>query len=147
MFALCTALSSCASPQGATEPTSKSDTTSLSRPPDAGLYHVYNEKETYRVSFKPKPNPIPLVEAFEIDVQVRRHPSGEPVGPVVSLKVDAAMPEHRHGMTTQPRVTRGEGGWFHVDGMMFHMPGHWEIYFDVIEGAVSERATFEIEME
>jgi hypothetical protein len=143
---MCALLSSCASPQSVENRGSEIGRGGPQLT-DENLYHVYNDEETYRVSFMPEPNPIPLVEPFSMDVLVRLHPSGEQVGPEVSLKVDAAMPAHNHGMTTQPHVTRGQGGWFHVDGMMFHMPGHWEIYFDVVEGAVSERAIFEIEME
>ena len=48
-----------------------------------------------------------------------------------TLKVDAQMPEHRHGMNYRPEAKRtGEGRW-RVEGMMFHMPGRWEIAFEL----------------
>jgi cytochrome c peroxidase len=46
-----------------------------------------------------------------------------------SLKVDAHMPEHRHGMNYLPEVKAlGPGRW-RAEGLMFHMPGKWEFIF------------------
>jgi len=46
-----------------------------------------------------------------------------------SLKVDAHMPEHRHGMNYAPSLTKlGPGRW-RADGLMLHMPGKWEFVF------------------
>jgi hypothetical protein len=57
----------------------------------------------------------------------------------VELSVDAAMPEHGHGMNRVPRIEAGDGH-FRAEGLLFHMPGKWELYFDVTQGAVTERA-------
>ena len=38
------------------------------------------------------------------------------------------MPAHNHGLPTQPRVKADLGaGHYRVEGMRFHMAGHWEI--------------------
>ncbi|MFN9104896.1 MAG: hypothetical protein ACK5WT_19495 [Betaproteobacteria bacterium] len=43
------------------------------------------------------------------------------------LRVDATMPEHRHGMNYRPRLQpAGPGAWT-VDGLLWHMPGRWEL--------------------
>jgi hypothetical protein len=43
------------------------------------------------------------------------------------VRVDATMPEHRHGMNYRPRlVPAGPGRWT-VDGLVWHMPGRWEL--------------------
>ncbi len=43
------------------------------------------------------------------------------------VRVDATMPEHRHGMNYRPRlVPAGPGAWT-VDGLVWHMPGRWEL--------------------
>jgi len=57
----------------------------------------------------------------------------------LELSVDAAMPEHGHGMNRVPRIETGDGH-FRAEGLLFHMPGKWELYFDVTQGAVTERA-------
>jgi len=72
------------------------------------------------------------------------------------------MPEHHHGMTLKPLVSAIDGpllqdlppghgargdGRFEVRGMLFHMPGRWEIQFDITHGAVTERAQIEINLD
>jgi cytochrome c peroxidase len=50
-----------------------------------------------------------------------------------TLKVDAHMPAHRHGMNYAPKVTAlGPGRW-RAEGLLFHMPGRWELVF-VVDG-------------
>ncbi len=47
------------------------------------------------------------------------------------VRVDATMPEHRHGMNYRPSLTPlGDGRW-RAEGLMFHMPGKWELRLDV----------------
>src|SRR5947207_12951085 len=52
-----------------------------------------------------------------------------------ALKVDAQMPEHRHGMNYRPEVKRiaslPNAGQWQVVGMLFHMPGRWQLQFEV----------------
>jgi hypothetical protein len=49
------------------------------------------------------------------------------------------MPEHRHGMNYRPSVKPlGDGRW-RVEGLMFHMPGRWELQLDVRADGRSER--------
>lgn len=49
------------------------------------------------------------------------------------LRVDATMPEHRHGMNYRPRLVPQADGW-RVEGLLFHMAGRWELRFDVEQG-------------
>ena len=50
-------------------------------------------------------------------------------------------------MNTIPNVRLNDDGTFAVSEMLFHMPGFWELYFDITEGAVTERAQDEIDIE
>lgn len=46
------------------------------------------------------------------------------------LRMNASMPEHRHGMNYQPSVkSLGDGLW-QVEGMVWHMAGRWELKLD-----------------
>jgi hypothetical protein len=50
--------------------------------------------------------------------------------PVENARIDVigGMPEHNHGLPTQPRVTEELGnGDYRLGGMRFHMSGYWEI--------------------
>ena len=49
----------------------------------------------------------------------------------VLARVDATMPEHRHGMNYRPTLTALGAGRWRADGLMFHMAGRWELRFDV----------------
>jgi len=60
--------------------------------------------------------------------------------PPQNLKIDAHMPEHRHGMNYRPTVKPLAPGRWQAEGLMFHMPGKWELVF-FVEG---ERMTREL---
>lgn len=54
------------------------------------------------------------------------------------MRVDATMPEHRHGMNYRPTLTPlGDGSW-RAEGLMFHMAGRWELRFDVESGGLRQ---------
>lgn len=44
--------------------------------------------------------------------------------------VDATMPAHRHGMNYRPTLQALGGGRWRVEGLLFHMPGTWELRLD-----------------
>lgn len=116
----------------------------------------------YTVCATSVPNPIPLNEPFAMNVQVYETPERTRLARKVILEVDATMPEHHHGMNLKPQVRAiggptvqdvmpGHGamgdGHFEVQGMLFHMPGRWEIHFDITRGAITERAQLEIDLD
>ena len=47
------------------------------------------------------------------------------------LRVDATMPEHRHGMNYRPSVQALGGGLWRAEGLLWHMAGRWELRLDV----------------
>lgn len=114
--------------------------------PPPGDHAVLSNEGTYRILYSPGPDEIPLNELFSMRVQVLDAARAEPDADA-SLDVDAAMPAHRHGMYTRARVRGGEGGVFVVEGMLLHMPGAWEIYFDVTRDGITERAQVAVELE
>lgn len=91
------------------------------------------------------PAPAPGVQVLkEADVQVqwRAEPGlavGKPFALAVTvcpataelLRVDATMPEHRHGMNYRPSITALGGGRFRVEGLLWHMSGRWELRLDL----------------
>lgn len=63
----------------------------------------------------------------------------------LTLTWDARMPAHGHGMNTQATTTRNEDGTFGVTGMLFHMPGHWEMSGVLTDGTTSETVLFDVQ--
>lgn len=99
----------------------------------------------YEVTYTPQPDPIPLNDHFSIEVTVVA-PDRSVDLKDLSINVDAGMPSHGHGINTAPNVQASGDGRFKIDGLLFHMPGEWELYVDVILGPVRERATFPLTM-
>jgi hypothetical protein len=87
------------------------------------------------------------------DIEVGRHfvvevvVCAEPPAAVGAVRVDAQMPEHRHGMNYRPLVSARGNGLYVAEGLLFHMPGRWQLLFDVERGGRTERLEAEIELE
>ena len=47
------------------------------------------------------------------------------------LRVDATMPEHRHGMNYRPTITAVGPGRWRAEGLLWHMSGRWELAIEV----------------
>lgn len=99
------------------------------------------------MQYQPEPSPIPLNRLFRLRLRVLNNDRERGPAAGVTVEVDAAMPEHGHGMNTRPQVIREGGGVYLADGLLFHMPGYWELYVDVARGGVTERTQFEVVLE
>jgi tripartite motif-containing protein 71 len=109
--------------------------------------HAVSNDRTFAVTCTPKPAIIPLSEPFDLDVRILTNDDlASPISDV-SLRVDARMPAHGHGMNTLPEVTKTGNGRFNVTGLLFHMPGHWELYLDVTRDSVTQRVQLDVDLE
>ena len=63
------------------------------------------------------------------------------------LKVDAQMPEHRHGMNYRPTIAVTGKGRYRAEGLLFHMPGRWQLVFDVERDGRTERLATDLLLE
>jgi hypothetical protein len=114
------------------------------RAPGPGPRRVESNGGSYVVTYETVPDPIPLNQPFRLKLDVRPRNPGTAGTPELGVEVDARMPAHFHGMTRTPKVVRGADGSFVADGMLFHMPGRWEIYVDISQGAGVERAQWDV---
>ncbi len=96
------------------------------------------ESPHYVLAYRSVPAAPKVGDAFSLDIAV----CAKDDAPLpASLEVDAHMPEHRHGMNYAPSVEpRGKGRW-RADGLLFHMPGHWQYSFVLRAASASERLT------
>ena len=84
----------------------------------------------YRVALVP-PAQAPAINQMHSWKVKLRTPQGTPVHGA-KFVVDGGMPQHGHGLPTQPRVTREvEDGTYALDGMKFSMPGWWEVKLNI----------------
>jgi hypothetical protein len=82
----------------------------------------------FQLVYKLLPDPVPVGQHFAIDVLLC--PKGNAALPA-ELRVDATMPEHKHGMNYRPTVKAPAPGQYRAEGLMFHMPGRWELVFEL----------------
>ena len=102
---------------------------------------------SYFVTASAEPAPIPLNEFFALTVQIHDGSDHEVMLEDVNVRVDAEMPGHRHGMNVRPELSRNANGSFVVEGMLFHMPGRWDILVYVELAGKRERARLEVTLE
>lgn len=108
---------------------------------------VCSNGRSFGVGIVEGPDAIPQGELFDLEVEVREGcRAGAPANDVI-LEVEAIMPGHGHGMNTHPRVAPLAPGRFLVAGLRFHMPGRWELHFDVVRDGVLERAQLDVVLE
>lgn len=94
------------------------------------------EGRTAVVAFKTVPAQLKVGELFALDATVCTNAGA--VLDAISFKVDATMPEHRHGMNYQPSVVK-KNGVYQASGLMFHMPGRWQFAFEIDAASGRER--------
>ena len=94
------------------------------------------------VDWRVEPAPLRLGEFFAVVVSACER-QGQRVS---SLKVDATMPAHRHGMNYAPTVTSEAGGRFRASGLLLHMPGRWEFTFDLAGDSTRETVRSTVEL-
>jgi hypothetical protein len=101
----------------------------------------------WKVVYKVDDPGIRRGEPFDLDAWVFGPDDASKPRADVSLAVDAAMPQHGHGMNRVPKIEKLPDGGFRAEGLLFHMPGKWELYFDVARGPLVERAQADVEVE
>ena len=93
----------------------------------------------YLVLYRASPAPLKVGQHFALEFAVCPAPE--------SVRVDASMPEHRHGMNYRPTVTGSGEGPYRAEGLMLHMAGKWELVFEVRAKDAVERVVQTIRLE
>lgn len=127
----------------ASSPTKPAD----ARTPWLGAHDARTDDTRFLVRWRANREPIPEGESFAIDAWV--FDAAHPDTPIddVALDIDAAMPQHGHGMSRAARVSDTGAGSWRAEGLLFHMAGGWQLAFDVTRGARTDRARAEVVIE
>ena len=102
---------------------------------EPGLEGTRLESPRFVLAFKPEA--VVVAQHFAVDIAVCAKSAAKPE----AVKLDARMPEHRHGMNYAPEVKPVAPGRWRAEGLMFHMPGKWELVFEVRAAGKSDRLT------
>ena len=93
---------------------------------------------------------VVLYRTLPATIEVGRHFAVEAVicgGPARVVRVDADMPEHRHGMNYRARVRHDGAGRYLAEGLLVHMPGRWRLLVDVERDGQAERLATDLDLE
>lgn len=95
-------------------------------PPDAGERLVSGQLQ---LAWRAEPSPIVVGQPFALLLTLC---------PATARlqRVDATMPEHRHGMNYRPSLQDLGGGRWRAQGLLWHMAGRWELGLDVQDDGV-----------
>ena len=100
------------------------------------------EGQNFVLVWRVEPAPLKLGEFFAIVVSACERGAQR----VSRLKVDATMPAHNHGMNYLPTITADGSGTFTARGLLLHMPGHWQLAFDVASEAAREQLRANVDL-
>lgn len=96
------------------------------------------ESRNYVLAFRTQPEKIEIGRHFALELALcAKAGAAAPE----SVRVDAHMPEHRHGMNYKTTVTSSGAGKYRAEGLLFHMPGRWEYIFEIRAAGATERLT------
>lgn len=100
----------------------------------------------FRASYTSESDPIAINDLHTWTLHVETM-EGAPVDDAV-VSVSGGMPEHNHGLPTQPQVTENLGGGdYRVEGMQFQMNGWWTVTFDIDAGGEQDSVTFNLQLQ
>lgn len=99
----------------------------------------------FKVSYTSKQNPIEINNLHAWFILIK-DANGENV---LDAEIEAVggMPEHNHGLPTQPQVTKDLGeGCYLLEGMKFHMLGWWTVTISIKHKDLSDVVTFNLKL-
>jgi hypothetical protein len=120
----------------------------MMQPPPADLdlsLTQRTERGLYIGTLEPETSPIPVgrIQTWTVVVNM---PDGRALEHA-DLFIDGGMPQHGHGLPTEPKVTGELGaGRYRVEGMKFNMPGWWTVTLTISGAAGTDSATFNLSL-
>ena len=70
---------------------------------------------------------------------------GNPVSGA-TMTVKGGMPQHNHGLATEPTIEATGNGDYLLQGLRFHMMGYWELELAIDAGSVSDTVVIPLEL-
>ena len=145
LFSCTVFLWACASPS--TPSPRAGQTPAVTQPADLDLATTQSSHEgKFTVSYKSDLDPVTINKLHTWTLHVA-DTAGKPLDNA-TVAIDGGMPEHNHGMPTQPIVTPLGGGDYRAEGMKFQMPGWWTVTVTVTDtvgaAAQPDSATFNL---
>ncbi len=118
-------------------------TPAVTRPANLDLATTQTSKQgLFTVSYQSELEPVAINQLHTWTLHVAAA-DGQPLDGAM-VTIDGGMPEHNHGMPTQPIVTALANGDYRAEGMKFQMPGWWTVTVTVDSAGQQDSATFNL---
>lgn len=145
LFSFAALLGACSSPSAPTPMAGQ--TPAVTRPANVDVATTQpSHGGKFTVSYTSDLDPVTINKLHTWTLHVADS-AGQPVDNA-TVAIDGGMPEHNHGMPTQPIVTPLGSGDYRAEGMKFQMPGWWTVTVTVtntVGGAAQpDSATFNL---
>jgi hypothetical protein len=102
-------------------------------------------KNSFNVSYKSIGGPIRINRIHSWELKIT-DADGNPVNDA-RVTVVGDMPQHGHGLPTQPEVfSMGAGGLYRIDGMKFQMPGWWVVTISIMANEAHDAVSFNLNL-
>jgi hypothetical protein len=105
-----------------------------------------SDQGLFQITYLPDRTPIPINQLHTWTLHIETA-DGEPIEDATIL-VDGDMPQHGHGLPTQPVVTQvlGDGNYL-LEGLKFQMGGWWVMEFAIQHSDKSDVVQFNMLLE
>jgi hypothetical protein len=102
-----------------------------------------SENGLFIVTYSASTGAVPINQIHEWTLHVENAAGG--IVENAEIRVDGDMPQHGHGLPTQPRVTKYLGGGdYLVEGLRFQMGGWWVMDFTITADGQSDTVHFDM---
>jgi hypothetical protein len=109
-----------------------------------GLGPRLSANKVYTATLQPR-EPLRVRRLQSVPVMIT-DAQGRPVEQA-AITIDGGMPEHGHGLPTQPRVKHAlGGGMYEIEGVRFNMGGWWELKLAIDAAAGADTVTFNLSL-
>ena len=104
-----------------------------------------SENKLFAVSYRSLRGTIPINRILSWELNLKTA-DGKPVDNA-KITIAGDMPEHHHGLPTQPEIMKGIGpGNYLIEGIKFSMPGWWVVTFHIQAGDMMDNVTFNLQL-
>ncbi len=104
---------------------------------EEGASVLESEKGFFRLSYESQLKPIVINQMHSWILHID-NAKGEAVNDAV-ITVGGGMPQHNHGLATAPSIMAMDNGNYQLQGLRFHMMGHWELELNISSGGVEDK--------
>lgn len=99
----------------------------------------------FRVRYESEIDPIVINRMHRWHLELTDSDGNDVNG--ASISVTGGMPAHDHGLPTRPRVTEEPAaGRYVLEGLRFHMGGHWELELTIEAGGLRDVVVIELDL-